>query len=175
MNNLNPNDIESIQVLKDASAAAIYGSRAANGVILITTKSGKKGDMKVSFNSSFGSASVAKKLDLLNQEEWAKVSTAAYTAAGKQPLAIALNPEVSGAGINWQNEIYRTAPTKNYSLGLSGGSDNVKYNMSLSYFNQEGVIKETNYDRVNLRVKSEYKKGIFKIGETVMLTKEEML
>jgi TonB-linked SusC/RagA family outer membrane protein len=173
MNNLNPNDIESIQVLKDASAAAIYGSRAANGVILITTKSGKKGDMKVSFNSSFGYASVAKTLDLLNQEEWAKVSTAAYTAAGKQPLDIALNPEVSGAGVNWQNEIFRTAPTQNYSLGLSGGSENVKYNMSLSYFNQEGVIKETNYDRVNLRVKSEYKKGIFKIGETVLLTKEK--
>jgi TonB-dependent SusC/RagA subfamily outer membrane receptor len=173
MNNLNPNDIESIQVLKDASAAAIYGSRAANGVILVTTKSGKKGDMKVSFNSSSGYASVAKMLDLLNQEEWAKVSNAAYGAAGKQPLDIALNPEVSGGGVNWQNEIFRTAPTENYSLGLSGGSDNVKYNMSLSYFNQEGVIKETNYDRINLRVKSEYKKGIFKIGETVLLTKEK--
>lgn len=173
MNNLNPNDIESIQVLKDASAAAIYGSRAANGVILITTKSGKKGEMKVSFDSFYGIASVTKKLDLLNQEQWAKVSNAAYSAAGKAPLDIALNPQVPGAGINWQNEIFRDAPTQNYSLGLSGGSDNLKYNMSLSYFNQEGVIKETNYDRVNLRVKSDYKKGIFKIGETVMLTKEK--
>ena len=173
MNNLNPNDIESIQVLKDASAAAIYGSRAANGVILITTKSGKKGEMKVSFDSFYGIASVTKKLDLLNQEQWAKVSNAAYSAAGKAPLAIALNPEVPGAGINWQNEIFRDAPSQNYSLGLSGGSDNLKYNMSLSYFNQEGVIKETNYDRINLRVKSDYKKGIFKIGETVMLSKEK--
>jgi len=173
MNNLNPNDIESIQVLKDASAAAIYGSRAANGVILITTKSGKKGDMKVSFDSFQGVASVTKTLDLLNQEEWAKVSNAAYSAAGKAPLDIALNPQVPGAGIDWQKEIFRTAPTQSYSLGLSGGSENLKYNMSLSYFNQEGVIKETNYDRINLRVKSDYKKGIFKIGETVMLTKEK--
>nr|MBU3858877.1 TonB-dependent receptor [Flavobacterium sp. MC2016-06] len=173
MNNLNPSDIESIQVLKDASAAAIYGSRAANGVILVTTKSGKKGDMKVSFNTSFGVSSVSKKLDLLNQEEWAKVSTAAYAAAGKQPLDIALNPQVGGAGVDWQDEIYRSAATQNYSLGLSGGSENVKYNMSLSYFDQEGVVKETDYDRVNLRVKTDYKKGIFKIGETVMLTKEK--
>lgn len=173
MNNLNPSDIESIQVLKDASAAAIYGSRAANGVILVTTKSGKKGDLKVSFNSSFGVSSVASKLSLLNQEQWAKVSTAAYAAAGKQPLDIALNPQVGGAGVDWQDEIYRSALTQNYSLGLSGGTDNLKYNMSLSYFDQEGVVKETNYDRVNFRVKTDYKKGIFKIGETVMLTKEK--
>ncbi|HSD07010.1 TonB-dependent receptor [Flavobacterium sp.] len=173
MNNLNPSDIESIQVLKDASAAAIYGSRAANGVILITTKSGKKGDLKVSFNSSFGVSTVANELSLLNQEQWAKVSTAAYAAAGKQPLPIALNPEVGGAGVDWQDEIYRSAATQNYSLGLAGGTDNAKYSMSLSYFDQEGVVKETNYDRLNFRVKSDYKKGIFKIGETVMLTKEK--
>ncbi|MNQ18614.1 Vitamin B12 transporter BtuB [compost metagenome] len=172
MNNLNPNDIESIQVLKDASAAAIYGSRAANGVILITTKSGKKGEMKVSFDTFYGVASVTETLDLLNQEEWAKVSNAAYAAAGKSPLDIALNPEVAGAGVDWQDEIFRSASTQNYSLGLSGGSDNLKYNMSLSYFDQEGVVKETDYNRVNLRVKSDYKKGIFKIGETIMLTKE---
>ncbi|PKB16468.1 TonB-dependent receptor [Flavobacterium sp. 5] len=173
MNNLNPSDIESIQVLKDASAAAIYGSRAANGVILVTTKSGKKGDLKVSFNSSIGVSSVTNTLDLLNQEEWAKVSTAAYAAAGKAPLAIALNPEVGGAGVDWQDQIFRSAATQNYSLGLSGGTDNTKYSMSLSYFDQEGVVKETNYDRLNFRVKSDYKKGIFKIGETVMLTKEK--
>jgi len=173
MNNLNPSDIESIQVLKDASAAAIYGSRAANGVILITTKSGKKGDLKVSFNTSFGVSTVANQLSLLNQEQWAKVSNAAYAAAGKQPLPIALNPEVGGAGVDWQDEIYRSAATQNYSLGLAGGTDNAKYSMSLSYFDQEGVVKETNYDRINFRVKSDYKKGIFKIGETVMLTKEK--
>ena len=173
MNNLNPNDIESIQVLKDASAAAIYGSRAANGVILITTKSGKTGEMKVSFNTSSGTSSVTKMLGLLNQEQWAKVSNAAYSAAGLAPLDIALNPQVAGAGVDWQKEIFRTAPTQNYSLGISGGSDNLKYNMSLSYLNQDGVIKETNYDRINLRVKSDYKKGIFKIGETVMFSKEK--
>lgn len=173
MNSLSPNDIESIEVLKDAAAAAIYGSRAANGVIIITTKNGKKGDIKVTLDVFGGVASVTKQLDLLNQEQWAKVSNAAYAAAGKAPLDIALNPEVGGAGVNYQDEIFRTAPTQNYSLGFLGGSDNLKYSMSLNYFNQEGVIKETNYDRFNMRVKSDYKKGIFKIGETILLTKEK--
>jgi TonB-dependent starch-binding outer membrane protein SusC len=173
MNNLSPTDIESIEVLKDAAAAAIYGSRAANGVIIITTKSGKKGDIKVTLDVFGGFASVSKKLSLLNQEEWAKVSNAAYTAAGKAPLYIALNPEAGGAGVNYQDEIFTTAPTQNYSLGFLGGSDNLKYSMSLNYFNQEGIIKETNYERFNIRVKSDYKKGIFKIGETILLTKEK--
>lgn len=172
MNNLNPYDIESIQVLKDASAAAIYGSRAANGVIMITTKSGKRGEMKVSFDAVYGISKVNKKLDLLTADEWTKVSNAAYDAAGKAYLDIAQNPEVPGKGTDWQDEIFRTAPTQNYSLGLSGGSDNLKYNMSLGYYNQEGVIEKTNYDRLNLRVKTDYTKGIFKIGETVMITKE---
>ena len=173
MNSISPNDIESIEVLKDAAAAAIYGSRAANGVVIITTKSGKKGDIKVSLDVFGGFASVTKQLGLLNQEEWAKVSNAAYAAAGKAPLPIALNPEVGGAGVNYQDEIFRAAPIQNYSLGFSGGSDNLKYSMSLNYFNQDGVIKETNYDRFNMRVKSDYKKGIFKIGETILLTKEK--
>ena len=122
MNNLNPSDIESIQVLKDASAAAIYGSRAANGVILVTTKSGKRGDLKVSFNSAYGISNVTSKLNLLNQEEWSKVSNAAYAAAGKEPLAISLNPEVAGKGINWQDQIFRTAATQNYSLSVAARS-----------------------------------------------------
>jgi TonB-linked SusC/RagA family outer membrane protein len=173
MNSLSPNDIESIEVLKDAAAAAIYGSRAANGVVIITTKNGKKGDIKVTLDVFGGVANVTKQLGLLNQEEWAKVSNAAYAAAGKASLPIALNPEVGGAGVNYQDEIFKTAPTQNYSLGFLGGSDNLKYSMSLNYFNQDGIIKETNYDRFNMRVKSDYKKGIFKIGETVLLTKEK--
>ena len=173
MNSLSPNDIESIEVLKDAAAAAIYGSRAANGVVIITTKSGKKGDIKVSLDVFGGYATVAKQLSLLNQEQWSKVSNAAYAAAGKDPLPISLNPEVGGAGVNYQDAIYRAAPIQNYSLGFSGGSDNLKYSMSLNYFNQDGVVKETNYDRFNMRVKSDYKKGIFKIGETILLTKEK--
>jgi len=173
MNNVNPYDIESIQVLKDASAAAIYGSRAANGVIMITTKSGKRGEMKVTFDAVYGVSSVNKKLDLLTADEWIRVSNAAYDAAGKAHLDIATNPEVSGKGVDWQDEIFRSAPTQNYSLGLSGGTDNLRYNMSLSYYNQQGIIKETDYDRLNLRVKTDYTKGIFKIGETVILTKEK--
>jgi TonB-linked SusC/RagA family outer membrane protein len=173
MNSLSPNDIESIEVLKDAAAAAIYGSRAANGVVIITTKNGKKGDIKVSLDVFGGVSTVAKQLDLLNQEEWAKVSTAAYAAAGRTPLPIAVTPEVGGAGVDYQDAIFTSAPTQNYSLGFLGGSDNLKYSMSLNYYNQEGIIKETNYDRFNIRVKTDYKKGIFKVGETILLTKEK--
>lgn len=172
MNNISPYDIESIQVLKDASAAAIYGSRAANGVIMITTKKGKIGKMNVSFDAVYGIAKVNKTLDLLNGEEWVKVNNAAYAAAGKEGPEIARNPEVLGTGTDWQNEIFRSAPTQNYSLNLSGGSENLRYNMSLGYYNQEGVIDKTSYDRFNIRVKTDYTKGRFKIGETVLLTKE---
>ncbi len=173
MNNINPYDIESIQVLKDASAAAIYGSRAANGVIMITTKGGKTGAMKMTFDAVYGVSTVNKKLELLNAQEWAKVSNAAYDAAGKAHLDIADHPQASGTGTDWQDEIFRTAPTQNYTLGLSGGSEHLKYNMSLGYYDQQGVIDKTSYDRLSLRVKTDYTKGILKIGETVMLTKEQ--
>jgi TonB-linked SusC/RagA family outer membrane protein len=173
LNNINPYDIESIQVLKDASAAAIYGSRAANGVIMITTKIGKQGEVKVSFDAMYGVSSVYKQLDLLTADEWIKVSNAAYQAAGKPNMELAEHPEVEGKGTDWQDEIFRSAPMQNYSLGLTGGSDNLKYNMSLGYYNQEGVIEKSGYNRLNLRVKTDFTKGILKIGETVMLSREQ--
>jgi len=172
MNNINPNDIESIQVLKDASAAAIYGSRAANGVVLITTKNGKKGPVRISANVDFGLQKVGDKLNLSNTDEWIKIITEATSAAGKDAPDIALNPEEPGEGIDWQDEVFRTAPVQNYSVGATGGSDNLNYNMSLGYLNQDGIIEKTGYDRLNLRVKSDFTKGRVKIGESILLTKE---
>ncbi|MGQ1945951.1 TonB-dependent receptor [Geofilum sp. OHC36d9] len=172
MNNISPSDIESIQVLKDASAAAIYGSRAANGVILITTKSGKKGPVVIHVNADFGVQQVASKLKLTNTDEWIKIVTASTQAAGIELPSIAINPEVPGEGVDWQNEIFRNAPIQNISFNADGGSENVTYSISLGYLNQDGVIKETGYDRMNLRFKSDFKKGRFKIGESVLLSKE---
>ena len=174
MNNLNPYDIESIQVLKDASAAAIYGSRAANGVVLITTKKGKKGAMKIDVNVDYGIQKVADKLDLCTTDEWIEVITEATSAGGTSIPEIAENPEEPGIGVDWQDEVFRAASVQNYSVGASGGSDNLTYNVSMGYLDQDGIVENTDYNRFNLRVKSDFKKGRVKIGETILLTQESV-
>ncbi len=172
MNNINPYDIESMQVLKDASAAAIYGSRAANGVIIITTKGGKKGPVKIDANLDYGIQEVGKRLDLCNTDQWIKIITAATSAGNVKLPDIASNPQVTGKGTDWQDQIFRTSPVMNLSVGATGGSDNVNYNLSLGYLTQDGIIKNTDYERLNLRFKSDLTKGKFKFGESVLLTKE---
>jgi len=172
INNLSPTDIASMDILKDASAAAIYGSRAANGVVLITTKSGKKGENVIDFNAYYGVQNVSKKLDLLNASEWATVNNMAHDNAGFDRLDFAQNPESLGEGTDWQKEIYRTAPTQNYNLAAAGGGENFTYSLSGGYLAQDGIVKKTTYDRWNLRLKSEFTKGKVRIGQTVILTKE---
>ncbi len=172
MNSLNPNDIESMQVLKDASAAAIYGSRAANGVVLITTKGGKKGPIKIDASFDYGVQSIGKKMDMCTTDEWIKVITAACNGGGLAVPAIAKTPEEPGTGIDWQDQIYRIAPMQNYSIGATGGSDNLNYNVSLGYLDQDGIVKNTDYNRVSLRFKTDFTKGRFKVGESVILSQE---
>jgi len=170
--NLNPNDIESIQVLKDASAAAIYGTRAANGVILVTTKSGKKGAIKIDASADYGTQQIAKKLGVLTSDEWVKVTTETYTAGNKPVPYLALHPQVTGKGTNWQDLVYRVAPMQNYTVGATGGSENLSYNASLGYVTQDGIVKNTGHNRLILRLKSDFTKGRFKIGESVSIAKE---
>ena len=173
INNLSASDIESIDVLKDASAAAIYGSRAANGVVLVTTKSGKAGEPVFSLNANTGMQRIANKLSVLNAEQWANTSNAAMDAAGLQRLELAQNPESLGAGTNYQNAIFRDAPIQQYDLSVSGGTDNGKYSVSGGYTTQDGIVRETGFNRYNIRVKSETKKGIFKFGETIFLSRDK--
>lgn len=175
INNLSSGDIESIDVLKDASAAAIYGSRAANGVVIVTTKSGKSGAPVIQLNVNGGVQNVAKKLDVLNAEQWATVSNAAHTAAGLPTLDIAANPSSLGAGTNWQNQIFRSAAVQQYDLSISGGSESSKYSVSGGYTDQDGIVKVTGYNRYNLRARTETTKGKFKFGETVLLTREKTI
>jgi TonB-linked SusC/RagA family outer membrane protein len=172
INNLSPSSISSMDILKDASAAAIYGSRAANGVVLITTKSGIPGKNVIEFNAYYGVQKVAKKLDLLDAREWAGVNNMARDNAGIERLDFAANPESLGKGTDWQDEIYQLAPTQNYFLSASGGGDDYTYSLSGGYLNQDGIVKKTNYNRYNLRLKSSLTKGRIKIGETVILSKE---
>ena len=175
INNINSSDIASLDILKDASAAAIYGSRAANGVVLVTTKSGKSGRPVIQFNTNVGAQSLAKKLPVLNARQWAGVSNAAHDAASLPRLDIARNPDSLGAGTDWQDAIFRTALTQQYDLSVSGGSENGRYSVSGGYNDQQGIVDVTGYKRYNLRVKSETKKGAFQFGETVLLTREKWI
>lgn len=173
INNLSSGDIESIDILKDASAAAIYGSRAANGVVIVTTKSGKTGKPVVQLNANAGVQSLAKKLKVLNARQWATVSNAAHDAAGLARLDIAANPESLGTGTDWQDAIYRRAAIQQYDLNVSGGGEGGRYSVSGGYTDQDGIVDLTGYKRYNLRVKTETTKGRFKFGETVFLSREK--
>lgn len=175
INNISPADIESIDVLKDAAVAAIYGSRAANGVVLISTRSGKPGKPVITFNANVGVQKLAKKYDVLNAQEWATVSNAAHDAAGLPRLAIAANPSQLGAGTDWQDAIFRSAPLQQYYLSASGGNQNSRYSISGEYNDQQGIVDITGYKRYGMRAKSETTKGRLKIGETVLLSREKFV
>ncbi|WP_211337958.1 TonB-dependent receptor [Mangrovibacterium diazotrophicum] len=141
LNFLNPDDIESIDILKDASATAIYGSRGANGVVLVTTKKGKKGQAKATYSGYTGVSVLPHQYDVLSADE--------YNAA-RADLDLASDDK--GASTNWQDEIFRTAVTSSHSLSLTGGSENSNYRASLGYLNQEGIIKKTGMEKYSGRL-----------------------
>ena len=147
---LNPADIQSIDVLKDAAAAAIYGSRGGNGVVLVTTKKGKSGKPTISLNTYTGVQSVAKYIDLLNKEQYIDYVKDAFTN-GNRTLPAVFNTPDALANTDWQREIFRTAPMSNVQLSASGGTDNVNYFISAGYLTQDGILRETGYKRYNFR------------------------
>ncbi|MBS9462796.1 TonB-dependent receptor [Flagellimonas sp. 389] len=149
LNFLNPQDIESITVLKDASATAIYGTRGANGVVLIKTKEGKAGKTKVTFSTSAGFATVARDVDLLSASEYREQTARLASIVGREPASYI---DSENTDTDWQDEIYRTAHVQNYNLGLSGGAGSTTYNVSLGYLDQEGVVKTTGHESVTGRI-----------------------
>jgi len=157
LNSLNPNDIESMEILKDASATAIYGSRGANGVILITTKTGRKGKPIIDYGFSYGSQSIRDKLDLMSAADYAitrNADKATQNGSGVQvPIfSDAKIAELKNAGgTDWQDVIYRTAPISNHQLSISGGTENMKYLVSGGYLDQEGILVNSAYKRFTLR------------------------
>ena len=158
---INPSDIESIEVLKDVSASAIYGSRGANGVIIVTTKNGKRGRVKVDYGYSIGVSKVRKTLDLLNAEQWGDLyldlaTDAQKTATGVTPAVVS----TWGAGTDWQDALFRTATTQQHQLSISGGSDVERFLISANYTDQEGVIRGTDFTRLGARIN--YERDIFK-------------
>jgi TonB-dependent starch-binding outer membrane protein SusC len=148
---INPSDIESIEVLKDAAASAIYGSRGANGVVIITTRSGKAGQPRVIFESSLGFQQVRKKLEMMNSEQYLSFAKRYYTNSG---LAIPTELEdfTPTVSTNWQDEVFRVAPQSTSSLSISGGTDRSRFYVSAGYMDQQGIVMNSGYKRGSLRM-----------------------
>ena len=171
---LNPEDVASITVLKDAASAAIYGSQASNGVVLVTTKKGKRGAAgQITFDQYYGVQSVARKVDLLDATEYATILNEAAVNSGKNPYFTNAQIASMGSGTNWMDKmLVDNAATKNFSFGASGGSETSVYSSSLSYLGQEGVVggKDlSNYERYNFRFNSEHKlyKDVLTFGQNL--------
>ena len=165
LSTINPTDIESIEILKDASSTAIYGSRGANGVVIITTKKGKKGTNNVAYQSYFGEQKIAHQIPLLNGSQWASLHNDILTAIG-QPASFTADQITSlGQGTNWQQSAFRQAAVQNHELTFSGGDEKSRYAIAGNYFNQDGIVLNTNFKRYSVRVN--YDRDIsdkFKIG-----------
>ncbi len=168
IDHLNPNDIKSIDVLKDASSAAIYGSRAANGVIIVTTKSGfnTEGKPIIDFSANVGIQTPSKYLDMCNAQEWSQVTTESRKAIGKPALDMAMNMTADN---DWQDMMMDPAIMHNYNLTVRGGSKYFNYYTSLGYMNQDGTIKGTDYERFNVQFKTDYRRGWINLGSNIVL------
>lgn len=162
ISNIAPTDIESIEVLKDASATAIYGSRGANGVIMVTTKRGKQGNTQFSVNSYYGVQDAWKQVDMLNAAEYSTLRLEAFDNGGqtasagnlaKMQFAIDNNTE----GTNWQNELFTQGKVQNHNVAISGGSEDVQYNISGTYFRNDGIVKNTYLEKLFTRANMNFK------------------
>jgi TonB-linked SusC/RagA family outer membrane protein len=175
LSSINPSDIVSMEILKDASATAIYGSRGANGVVLITTKRGKANEAKFTYEGVFGVQEQTKRLELMNLREFAEYqNNLAAETNGKVPRADFADPSLLGVGTNWQNEIFRTAPMQSHNITANGGSTATQYSISGGYFKQDGTVIGSDFKRYSFRtnIDTEMKKWL-KVGTSLMLSSTE--
>lgn len=171
-NGINTADIESIQVLKDAAASAIYGSRGSNGVVIITTKKGSEGPAKIDFSATYGWQEISKKLDMMKTEEYLHYNQLGYINGGEEWLgAPAIGDTVPDT--DWQDAIFQMGSVQDYNLSISGGSSTSKYMIGAGYYANEGVLKGPWYDRLTFRVNTEATKGRLKIGESFSYMRAE--
>lgn len=152
LSTINPNDIENIEVLKDASATAIYGARAANGVVLITTKRGRKGTSLISLNSYLAYQQLPKKLDMMNLPQFADYRVQIDRELGQTPNQRYLDPSILGPGTDWQDEIFQLAAMQSHQISISGGSDRSTYAITGGFFDQDGIIINSNFKRFTTRM-----------------------
>lgn len=158
---LNPTDIQSVEILKDAASAAVYGARAANGVVLVTTKSGTKGKATVSYDFSYGWQNPWKKREVLNAREYMIVMNEALANDGQTPRYTAEQVAAAGKGTDWQDETFNyNAPVENHQFSIQGGNDEGSYFLSFGYYNQEGIVGgnfgKSNYERYSIRANNNY-------------------
>jgi TonB-linked SusC/RagA family outer membrane protein len=164
--NLNPQDIESIQVLKDASAAAQYGAQSANGVIIITTRKGRSGAPRISVHSYYGVQDVPQRIDFVGASRWREINNMARTNAGQ-----AADNTAWTADTDWQNAIFQTGSIQDHNVSVSGGADNASYLLSAGYTEQEGTIINTGFERFSFRANSELRSGRWRIGQNAALSR----
>jgi TonB-linked SusC/RagA family outer membrane protein len=169
LNDINVNDIASVEVLKDASATALYGSRGANGVILITTKRGKAGESRIDYDAYVGFQSPIRLFDMLNASEYASWTN---EVKGTQ---IYPNPSALGEGTNWQEEVYRnSAPITSHTISVSGGNEKTRYFLSGNYFDQDGIYIESNLKRYQIRINADHEVNPrLRIGNSVTISRTE--
>jgi len=165
--NLNPDDVESIEVLKDASAAAQYGAQAANGVIVIRTKRGRNGETRTELHSYYGYQTIPKKIDMMNAAQWADITRTAYANGNTAPPAGAVTPTTT---TDWQNAVFQSGAIQDHNLSLFGGSPNTDYMLSGGYLEQKGAIINTGFKRLSFRINSETRRSRLTLGENVALS-----
>lgn len=173
LNSIDPNNISSLEVLKDASAAAIYGSRAANGVIIITTKRGKSGESKIDFNATYGIQSLASPLEMMTAQQWRDTEVWKHENEGR-PIPVNLqegNFDPSNS-TDWQDVLFQKAAQQQYNLSFTGGGEYSNYNLAVGYVDQQGIVVESYYDRLNLRMNSDFRKGRIHFGESLVVSRE---
>lgn len=155
LDGLNPNDIESIEILKDASATAIYGAQAANGVIIVNMKKGKEGAPRISLKATAGFSNLPKKLDVMNLRQMAAyITDLGISESSEGYLA---NPELLGEGTDWQDAMFRTGVRQEYNLSVRGGAKSVNYSVSGGYYSEDGIIINNGFDRFTLRTSMDIK------------------
>lgn len=168
---INPDDVASIQILKDASAAAIYGSRAGNGVVIVTTKRGREGPAKISVSAKAGLQQIPKQWGVMDAAQYLQTVQKQYQNVNTTlPTGIAAQIASNTIRTDWQNEIYRTGHDQDYNLGISGGSKTASIFVSGNYYKNEGILIGNAFERASLRINTEAKKGRLTIGENALLT-----
>lgn len=164
---VNPDDIESINVLKDASTTAVYGARGSNGVVMVTTKKGRAGKSQITFNAYGGFQNITQRYDVLNTEQYLEYALEGFGVVPSSVLSASDND------VNYQDQIFQTGFVQNYDLGLSGGNENSNYRFSGGYLNQEGAVIETGYERFSFRANSDFTFGKLKVGESMSVAFSE--